>query len=1265
MQLLASTITHCRFEASDTAHDEVVLLRILKLMERIFSGPCGEVLGDESVCEMMETILSMCCQMRLSEMLRKSAEMSMVVICQVVFERLKQLEDEAGTFEQLERDSKADMDTVKMEPAINGDSLVPDKGQGDISTPEGVEEEQQVGSTEETEKVGLVSGGGSEQAPESDAEEEVEIRPYSLPSMRELLRVLVEILDPHNKTHTDTMRIMALRIIDVAFEVAGPSIAKHPSLAGLAKDDLCRHLFQLVRSDTMTILQESLRVAGTVLATTRGMLRLQQELYLSYLVACLHPRIEIPREPGIDPILYEGVPTAPTLIKPSRSTDISGRSTPVGVKERQKLGLEGGSRRPDAREAMVENIAALVRIPTFMTELYVNYDCDVDRNDLCEDIVGFLSRNAFPDSATWSTTNVPPLCLDALLHYVSFVADRLHQPRKTEGLPDPAELQKQRGLKQTIIQGTSRFNEDPKKGIAFLAQQGIIENVDDPRSIARFLRGTTRLNKAVLGDYISKKQNEKILVEFIDQFDFQGKRVDEALRALLESFRLPGESALIERIVTVFANKYCSRDKPDEVHDADAVFVLSYAIIMLNTDQHSPKVKESNRMKLEDFTRNLRGVNGGKDFNMEYLRAIYTTIKTKEIVLPDEHDNQDAFNYAWKELLIKAETVDDLVIVDTNIYDSDMFAKTWRPIIATLSYVFMSATDDAVFSRIITGFDQCAQIAAKYQLSECMDRIVQCLGVISTLATESPPSTALNTEVKVHESSVMVSELAVKFWEDFKAQLATVVLFRVISGNEEGLRNGWTSMGLEIEPIPLQSPSSVIVRNQATRESGLFSALSSYLSSYASDEPPEPSEEELESTLCTVDCVNSCYFGDIFANIMNLDIEPLTHLIEALLALLPEEVVYVLELATCLVLRDQDTIGAFGKQVAVALQSVVRAQYAHHIISLGQYTTCYHCLSKAMNTPLFRTPVILHHIATLDRGTLEKSSHPILAGIKKCLRGPTSLKSQMVISPDFWGYLKQRNILPRKEVTLAVITMLLYSKCRVDFEQKQDKLLLVDQGGKGGRDGLWTYYKSPNINCPEPPREEGGLDNVLEPIFQSLGTQCAKPCREVRAAAFAALQRALLSPELTTSEGPVQGVIIMSGLRFLVTRRVQAAMLLCKVFLHYMVVLAEWEGVGGLWGAGQMGGTGVEEAVRESFEELGDGGEDEAQRRSRELWEQQGRELFPPLPPPPGSGRGEAAPTAAAPRLGGRWWFVEHVQGEQPPATTMPEEGVESCVNVE
>jgi len=87
MQMLSSAVTHCRFEATDPGQDEVVLLRILKLMEMMLSGVGGGLLGDESICEMMETGLSMCCQTRLSEMLRRSAEMSMLGMVQTVFER--------------------------------------------------------------------------------------------------------------------------------------------------------------------------------------------------------------------------------------------------------------------------------------------------------------------------------------------------------------------------------------------------------------------------------------------------------------------------------------------------------------------------------------------------------------------------------------------------------------------------------------------------------------------------------------------------------------------------------------------------------------------------------------------------------------------------------------------------------------------------------------------------------------------------------------------------------------------------------------------------------------------------------------------------------------------------------------------------------------------------------------------------------------------------------------------------------------------------
>ncbi len=791
MQSLSAAITHCRFEASDSAADEIVLLRILKLMEGMLSGPGGDLLSDESVCEMMETGLSMCCQARLSELLRRSAEMSMVKMTQVIFERLKHLEIEAGdAVEALDEKTKEDMDTVKMDPSANSnDAIKSSLAAPPGSTPPSSSFEKTRDDPAASNSVDSNSEIGV--GPESEASDDPPIKPYSLPSIRELFRVLVDLLDPHDRQHADAMRVMALRIIDVALEVAGPSIAKHPTLATLAEDRLCRYLFQLVRSDNMAILHESLIVAGTLLATCREVLKLQQELFLSYLVACLHPRVEIPREAGIDPSLYAGVPQAPKLVKPPPSQSSSGRSTPVPVKDRQKLGMEGGSRKPDAREAMVESVGALARIPSFMVELFINYDCEVDRSDLCEDMVGLLSRNAIPDSATWSTTSVPPLCLDALLGYVQFISERLDDEPRFDGYPDRTALREQRRKKKIIIQGAAKFNENPKAGLAYLNAHGIIRDVKDAESVAAFLKGTARISKKMFGEFISKKGNEAVIEALMDLFNFDGKRVDEALRELLEAFRLPGESALIERIVTIFSEHYCASRVPEGVTDKDAVFVLSYAIIMLNTDLYNPNLKASNRMTFEQFSRNLRGVNQGQDFAPQYLQDIYDSIKSNEIILPDEHDNKHAFDYAWKELLLKTESAGDLVLCDTNIFDADMFAATWKPVVATLSYVFMSATDDAVFSRVITGFDQCARIAAKYGLTEAVDQVVYCLSYITTLSSEAPSNTALNTEIQVSENSVMVSELAVKFGRDFKAQLATVVLFRVVTGSEAIISESW------------------------------------------------------------------------------------------------------------------------------------------------------------------------------------------------------------------------------------------------------------------------------------------------------------------------------------------------------------------------------------------------------------------------------------------------------------------------------------------
>jgi brefeldin A-resistance guanine nucleotide exchange factor 1 len=259
---------------------------------------------------------------------------------------------------------------------------------------------------------------------------------------------------------------------------------------------------------------------------------------------------------------------------------------------------------------------------------------------------------------------------------------------------------------------------------------------------------------------------------------------------------------LIERIVTEFCSQYWDSGNHDGIANKDAIFVLTYAIIMLNTDLHNPNIKSQKRMTIEDFSRNLRGINDSKDFEQEYLKVIYDTIRDNEIILPEEHQNKYAYDHAWKELLVKIQTASDLIICTTNIFDGDMFAATWKPIIATLSYVFMSASDDVVFSRVITGFDQCAQIAATFNNNEALDRIIFCLSSISTLAQGTTHDTSLNTEVQAGEKSVMVSEMAVKFGRDDRAQLATIVLFRVLAGHEAAVRDGWDHVSSLTSNLP-------------------------------------------------------------------------------------------------------------------------------------------------------------------------------------------------------------------------------------------------------------------------------------------------------------------------------------------------------------------------------------------------------------------------------------------------------------------------------
>ena len=81
-------------------------------------------------------------------------------------------------------------------------------------------------------------------------------------------------------------------------------------------------------------------------------------------------------------------------------------------------------------------------------------------------------------------------------------------------------------------------------------------------------------------------------------------------------------------------------DRSQFRNGADTVFVLAFAIIMLNTDLHTPHMKHDRRMKMEDFVKNLRGIDDGGDIDREILVGIYERIKINEFKTGSDHVTQ-------------------------------------------------------------------------------------------------------------------------------------------------------------------------------------------------------------------------------------------------------------------------------------------------------------------------------------------------------------------------------------------------------------------------------------------------------------------------------------------------------------------------------------------------------------------------------------------------------------------------------------------------
>ncbi|KVH93928.1 Armadillo-like helical [Cynara cardunculus var. scolymus] len=702
---------------------------------------------------------------------------------------------------------------------------------------------------------------------ESDTEDTTEETGYGIRCAVDIFHFLCSLLNVvgmvENEgslalTADEDVQVFALVLINSALELSGDSIGKHKKLLRMVQDDIFHHLIHYGTSSSPLVFSMICSTVLNLYYFHRKSIRLQLEAFFLF-------------------VLFK----------------ISNQSYLIQL-----------------QELAVEGIINLCRQPTFIIEAYVNYDCDPICNNIFEEIGKSLCKHAFL-SGNGAPTSVQLQAFDGLMVLIHNIADNVDKQTNSrptgpypveiseyipfwEEKPKPKEdidletwidsVRLRKVQKRKIMIAGNHFNRDDKKGIDYLKISNLISDPPDPKGHAMFFRYTPGLDKTKIGEFLGDpgEFSLKVLKEFTDTFELSGLVLDTALRTYLETFRLPGESQKIQRILEAFSERFYDQQSSEIFVSKDAVFILCYSVIMLNTDQHNPQVKK--KMTEEEFIKNNRAINGGNDLPREYLSDLFQSIATKAITIFGQTGSPIEMNPSrWIQLINKSKLVQPYITCnfDRRI-GRDMFATIAGPTVATLSTIFEHTEDEEIIHECIEGLFAVARIC-QYGLEDTLDELISSFCKFTTL---------LNPYASVEETLF-------SFGHDLKPRMATLAVFTVANNFKNSIRGGWRSIidcllklkRLKLLPQPIvdvgtssangrphrRTESESISNDQAGRinTSNLMAAISHCLSMENVEESLNLGISEFEQNLKVI---QQCKIGSIFSKSSNLPIEPLLNL---------------------------------------------------------------------------------------------------------------------------------------------------------------------------------------------------------------------------------------------------------------------------------------------------------------------------------------------------------------------------------------------------
>ncbi|GFY84889.1 sec7 domain-containing protein [Actinidia rufa] len=502
LHLIVDAVTSCRFEVTDPASEEVVLVKILQVLLACMKNKSSVKLSNQYVCNIVNTCFRVVHQATSKgELLQRIARHTMHELIRCIFLHLPDIDSgehappQGGSLSIMEQVGAPDVDdTYQNKQPNNGNVNLESNCQPPL-----------VGSASDI-SLGTSAGKMDESATEvgdrreaAQNEGHVSMEPYGIPCMVEIFHFLCSLLNamehieigPRSNpiAYDEDVPLFALGLINSAIELGGSSIGQHPKLLALVQNELFHNLMQF-----------GLSMSPLILSILR---KASMEHHTNYRRLQWRTLVDLCRQQAFIAEMYANFDCniSSSNVFEEIANLLSKSAFPVNgpLSAMHVLALDG-------LIAMIQGMA------------------DRIGNDSPTPEQASLDLEEYKPFWTIKCENY-----DNPNHWVTFLREMKYRKRR-------------------LIIGVDHFNRDPKKGLEFLQGMNLLPDKLDPKSVAYFFRYTIGLDKNLVGDFLGNHDEFciQVLHEFAGTFDFQDINLDTALRVFFGNFpiawRIPEDS---------------------------------------------------------------------------------------------------------------------------------------------------------------------------------------------------------------------------------------------------------------------------------------------------------------------------------------------------------------------------------------------------------------------------------------------------------------------------------------------------------------------------------------------------------------------------------------------------------------------------------------------------------------------------------------------------------------------------------------------------